>query len=213
MICLLLLVTSLAVPASAAENLDPNRSCSLTFTMEYDGKKLNSGTLTIYQVGEVYADNGWHFRLVSGLRDSGLSIADLTVPDLASSLWTAVQEAKIPGNTGYIRNGKVSFTGLKCGLYLVTQTEQQASAKYEPILPFLISLPQTENDGYIYDFTAEPKVGIEPEPTPPPTTRPKGDLPQTGQLNWPVPAMAAGGMVLFALGWYLCFGKKEGYET
>lgn len=34
-------------------------------------------------------------------------------------------------------------------------------------------------------------------------------LPQTGQLNWPVPVMAVSGLVLFAIGWYLAFhGEK-----
>ena len=38
-------------------------------------------------------------------------------------------------------------------------------------------------------------------------------LPQTGQLTWPIPWMAASGMLLFALGWWLCFGqRKDSYE-
>lgn len=40
----------------------------------------------------------------------------------------------------------------------------------------------------------------------------KPKLPQTGQLNWPVPVMAAAGLTLFAVGWVLCFGRrKESY--
>lgn len=41
----------------------------------------------------------------------------------------------------------------------------------------------------------------------------KPKLPQTGQLNWPVPVMIVTGLTLFAIGWMLCFGrKKENYE-
>lgn len=36
-------------------------------------------------------------------------------------------------------------------------------------------------------------------------------LPQTGQLDWPIPWMAVSGMVLFTFGWWLCFGRKD-YE-
>ncbi|MCD7821787.1 MAG: hypothetical protein LUG64_06230, partial [Clostridiales bacterium] len=38
-------------------------------------------------------------------------------------------------------------------------------------------------------------------------------LPQTGQLNWPVPVLAVSGVVLFALGWGLSRSgrKREGY--
>lgn len=32
-------------------------------------------------------------------------------------------------------------------------------------------------------------------------------LPQTGQLNWPVPVLAVSGVLLFAAGWVL--NKKE----
>ena len=34
-------------------------------------------------------------------------------------------------------------------------------------------------------------------------------LPQTGQLTWPIPWLAASGMLLFALGWWLCFGSRK----
>ena len=211
--CLMLLLASLAFPAHAWQNLEPDRACSLTFLMDYDGKELNSGTLTIYSVANVYADNGWHFALIPELSASGISLDDLSATNLPQDLWTAVQEANLAGIVCDIRHGKVSFSDLPCGLYLVTQTEQQASTEFEPILPFLISLPQQMYNGYVYDVTAAPKVGLEPAPTTPPPTEPGGNLPQTGQLNWPVPIMAAVGVVLFALGWYLFFGKKEGYET
>lgn len=43
---------------------------------------------------------------------------------------------------------------------------------------------------------------IEPEPTPlAPMEIPKGILPQTGQLWWPVPLMAAAGLLCFFAGW------------
>lgn len=39
-------------------------------------------------------------------------------------------------------------------------------------------------------------------------------LPQTGQLNWPVPIMAIAGLLVFAFGWMLRFGqKRETYES
>lgn len=38
-------------------------------------------------------------------------------------------------------------------------------------------------------------------------------LPQTGQLTWPIPVLTVSGMVLFSLGWWLCFGsRKEPHE-
>lgn len=35
------------------------------------------------------------------------------------------------------------------------------------------------------------------------------ELPNTGQLQWPIPVLAITGIVLFSMGWYLTFMKKE----
>lgn len=40
---------------------------------------------------------------------------------------------------------------------------------------------------------------------------PMASLPQTGQLNWPVPVMAISGLILFAIGWYLAVTGEKKY--
>lgn len=42
-----------------------------------------------------------------------------------------------------------------------------------------------------------------------PGQEPGDKLPQTGQLWWPVPLMAAAGLVLFGAGWAMCIRKKN----
>jgi len=45
------------------------------------------------------------------------------------------------------------------------------------------------------------------------TKPPQLTLPQTGQLNWPIPVLVVLGLVLFTAGWQLRFGnKRDGYE-
>ena len=57
--------------------------------------------------------------------------------------------------------------------------------------------------------TCEPETPPPTEPTEP-TEPGGGDSPQTGQLNWPVPVMAFGGIFCLCLGMYLSAkGKKE----
>ena len=47
-------------------------------------------------------------------------------------------------------------------------------------------------------------------PPPPPPSEPDGpDLPQTGQLNWPVPVLAVLGMLLVTAGVVLCTTEKR----
>ncbi len=121
--------------------------------------------------------------------------------------------------------GWVKFAPLEPGLYVVTQRRSQQSAGFDAIQPFLISLPRWENEGYVYDLNATPKVPLVPgetlpcpptkptEPTTPPPTDPPG-LPQTGQLNWPVPVLAVLGMTLFVLGWALRISSgRNRHET
>ena len=67
------------------------------------------------------------------------------------------------------------------------------------------SIPLADSTGWIYDVDASPKVGATV-----PSTPDTPSLPQTGQLNWPVPVLACSGILLFAAGWCLNRkGKKE----
>ena len=59
----------------------------------------------------------------------------------------------------------------------------------EESLSGYVATYRRSEDGATYTITNTPKLA------------------QTGQLNWPVPLLAAGGMVLFATGWYMVFLK------
>ena len=98
------------------------------------------------------------------------------------------------------------FTDVKPGLYVVVQHE--VAEGFETMSPFLISMPKFENNSYVTDVKASPKVSLEKTPEEP-TKSQDPTLPQTGQLNWPVPVLAVGGVMLFALGWVICFKKRK----
>ncbi len=205
--------------AHATESLDLERKCSLTLTMQWEGEKLSGGSLTICRVGQaVFADGAWTFLPIPELEESGVSLDHLNDTQLPNQLRQLAQEKQIPAHSSPIQDGKAVFPDLTAGLYLVTQ--EDAGEGFSPISPFLISLPRWENEAYVYDLVAQPKVAPEPLPTEPsqpteptePTEPPGPELPQTGMLNWPVPVMAAAGLTLFALGWYLRYGKKMRHE-
>ena len=64
--------------------------------------------------------------------------------------------------------------------------------------------------------TAPPKP-VAPEPVPtqditPPDSPSVPHIPQTGQLNWPVPVLTVGGLTLFTLGWVLYSRKDKDHE-
>ena len=86
--------------------------------------------------------------------------------------------------------------------------QKTAPAGYGKTEPFLVSLPYLEEGEYQYDVASQPKTDLErnvtTKPTTSPTTKPAassgGKLPQTGQLWWPVPVLACGGLGCIVVG-------------
>ena len=220
----LILVTTFAVDAFAAEEgtmimPDLSQKGSLTLIMYAGGKPLNSGKLNLYQVATVtkVTDQQYDFQLLEELAAIGatLNTSDLYNKNQAQELLLYAQDALDQYRTLPIENGKVRFEDLDTGLYLVWQHPDDASTGYNAILPFLISVPKWQNGNYELDVEATPKVPIETVPTepPPPPPPPPPDLPQTGQLNWPIPLMAVSGAVLLIIGLILCTSRKRcGHE-
>lgn len=218
----LLMLSLLAAPVCAQELPDPERTGSLTLWMAYDGEPLDSGNVTLYQVAEVViSDGNAEFRLLEELSD-GPELTGLDDPKLARELAQMAASRGLKAMEETIEMGWVVFSPLEPGLYVVTQSQAQATEGFDTIQPFLISLPRWEDGTYVYDLTAAPKVPLVPQEThptePPPPTEPDSpgdpDLPQTGQLNWPVPVLAVLGMSFFVAGWSLSRGSgRRSHET
>lgn len=210
-ICLLF---AMGVTAYAHETPDVSKTGSISVAMTHDGEAVPGGTLTLYQVGEIAADNGnYSFVLTGRFRASGVSLEDISSAELAESLAAYASANGLTGIEVEIgEDGTAVANTLPLGLYLAVQTE--AAGGYEPVEPFLASVPMYADGNYQYDVDATPKMSLlqvkTPEPSAPVPAEPT--LPQTGQLNWPVPVLAVAGLCLFALGWLLRFkGKENGY--
>lgn len=205
------LVLSMQFSVFAHEVPDMTRTGSISVTMRQGHDAIGGGTLTLYRVGEIFEDNGnLGFRPAGDFVSCGESFEDLYSSELAQNLAAYASSNEIAGRTKEIdKNGSVSFSDLELGLYLIVQ--QQAAEGYSQTTPFLISVPKQENGSYIYEVDASPKVELIPAPTVPPTEPPPKDpsLPQTGQLNWPIPVLAVTGLLLFILGWVLCFDRRK----
>lgn len=212
------LLCGVQATAYAHEIPDMGRKGSITIEMEYDGTAVIGGTMTVYQVGEVAEDDGnYTFVKAESMRAFSGVYEDLSSPELAEELAAFVNANAIsPNTTVENQSGKVIFSNLKLGLYLIVQT--QAAEGYEPLKPFLVSVPINEDGQYVYEVEARGKFQVQQalKPATPdtPVNQPGSRLPQTGQLNWPVPVLTVAGLLLFAFGWLLRFGrKKEYYEA
>lgn len=230
----LVLICSLVLNVSAAHPVpDLSRNGSITFVMNYGDVLLDGGYLNLYKVGDIAEEDGnYRFVPVEKLKGINVDLNNVTDPTLASKLVSYGKAARLSKISVPITEGRASFADLSPGLYVVWQDEEDATEGFSPIQPFLISIPRFQNGEYILDVLCDPKVPVETEPTtpppsppPPPTTppstpppsttppKPPGNpppkVPQTGQLNWPVPVMAISGCILFVLGLVLSFGRKD----
>lgn len=219
-LCTVAMLAAAGMTAYAHEVPDMTRKGSVHITMQLDGEAVPGGTLTLYRVGEIHEDDGnYSFVPEEEFRDWGESFGEEDFFEkedsarLAESLAEYVREQ---GMTETIReigaDGKVSFTDLELGLYLLVQ--DAAAEGYNKAAPFLVSVPMTENGSYLYDVDASPKVELTKAPAKPSEpeqpeapTGPK--LPQTGQLNWPILLLVVAGLCLMSAGWLLRFGKQE----
>lgn len=202
-----------AIPLTAyAHDVPQERNdCSIEVIVRYDGDNVDGGTLTVIRVGYVDEEDGNYFF--------SQEMTGVKLEDIASSGAPAVQKEFYKNNkdnydfytqTQTVKNGKATFSGLSTGLYLIVQNK--AADGFSRMDAFLVSVPYMEDGEYQYHVTASIKSELErePEPTDPPPTKPDDPkLPQTGQLNWPIPLMVVSGLVLFVVGWLLCFGKKR----
>lgn len=213
---LLALSVLLSFPLTAyAHDVPQERDdCSIEVIVRYDGENVDGGTLTAIRVGYVDEEDGNYFF--------SQEFTNIKIEDIASPNAPKTQQEFYNNNksnydfytqTQTVENGKATFSGLSTGLYLIMQNK--AADGFSKMGAFLVSVPYMENGEYQYHVTASIKSELErePEPTEPEPTDPPPGLPQTGQLNWPIPLMVVAGLGFFAVGWALCFGKKrEQYE-
>ena len=207
LLTVLLLTGCMAVEGRAAPP-DLQRSGSIRVRLLDQGVPVQGGSLTAFQAGEIILKDGiWQYALTPDFHGSGVDLQDLQEPQLAADLAAWALRRGLQGVTNPSgRDGETLFPSLKPGLYLLVQ--QEALEGYLPVAPFLVTVPSQDGDRWIYDVDATPKTAVTPEI---PEGPEKPNIPQTGQLRWPVPVLAFAGVVLFMLGWGL-YVKKDGRD-
>lgn len=119
------------------------------------------GTITLYRVATV-ADGtilpSEQFSLWNG------GFGDLQSPELARGLARFIREQGFPGTTQSIdREETVVFLGLEPGLYLLAQ--DTPAPGYNPMEPFLVTIPMRIGNNTLYHVEANPKVMEKPAPS------------------------------------------------
>lgn len=215
------LIFVLSLNVYAHDVPDGSKRGRISITMSYDGETVSGGTLTLYFVAGIAEDNGnYNFTFKGDFIGCSEKLTDIESGELAGHLAEYAAEGRLTGTAIDIGNdGTAVFSDLEPGLYLIVQSE--ASDGYEACVPFLVSVPMNENGIYVYEVDASPKIAMEKETetkpeTPSAPSRPgsqRPTLPQTGQLNWPVPVMAFLGVLMFFVGWTIRFRSCTSEET
>lgn len=195
---LLLLMTVMVMLPTQAMAIDPidlSRPVSLTVNYNWDGARFD-----LYRVAE--SDRFAVFTLSGDFADFKRDINGCENSEdwntLTQSAAAYVDACKLqPLRVATIHNKSCKFSPLDAGLYLVIGHDVTINGTTYVCDPFMICLPDRDaHDVWIYDAAAQPKSG---EPIPP-VTPPPPNLPQTGQLWWPVPILLGTGLFSLLIG-------------
>ena len=144
-----------------AQAFDSDRVGSISVTlMDHDGKTPISGAeLSLYHVATVSLNskNNLSYTFTDAFEDCGCVLDD---PALSVMLDAFIKDHSVSAEKLVTDDhGKVTFTNLPLGLYFVQQTSTVAG--YAPCTSFLVTVPNHNAGGYVYDVNASPKTDVE----------------------------------------------------
>lgn len=146
------------VTALAAEvDMDRRGSVSVKL-MHQDGKTpIEGAELSLYYVADVSlnSENNLSYTFTEEFEHCGCALDD---PALAGRLEVFVRDHPAARRLVTDESGTVSFAELPLGLYFVRQTN--AVAGYAPCSSFLVTVPNYDSEGYVYDVNASPKTDV-----------------------------------------------------
>ena len=213
-----ILVLMFAADSYAIDTIDLDAKGSVNLDVNYDGKPVAGGDIHLYRVAEIEVRDGYHFKAVEALSEYGFDMDNVSDQGLSAKIAAAVKEKALPGEQKvFDEKGHASFGDLELGLYLLVQ--EKAAEGFEKMDPALVSVPMLEGEHYIYDVDASPKLSVKTVPpteetpteeTPPETPpTPPDEVPETGQLFWPIPVLAAVGLIFVMIGILILRMKRK----
>lgn len=153
------LVLTAAIPASAAQNIDPAATGSITVHkfeepttptgLDNNGTAVDTSGLTPIS-GVTFTSQQVDIDLTDDASWQGLE--NYTVTQAQSNLRAGTERSQVTG-----ANGIAAFTNLSVGLYLVT--ESSVGQNNIPVQgePFLVTMPLAVDNDWLYDVNVYPK--------------------------------------------------------
>ena len=190
---------------------DTEAPCSLTVSCIYNGTPVEGMALRLYRVADISPSGT--YTLTGAYSGSGVPLDALG--DAAHHRETVSALARFIGENALLPDaetltdaeGNAVAGSLHTGLYLLCADTLPVPGGEYACESALLSLPGRDEaeENWLYAQTVFPKLSYTAvKPTPDP-----GDLPDTGMLQWPVPALALAGVALLAAGLRLCRRKDD----
>lgn len=176
-LCALLFAAALFGTAVFADDYIEDKNGSISLTLQQTDKDQNVTyfkgiTMALYKIGSVRYDTGAiFFDFDSSFSNAGIDISDTKTAsewiDAAKKLSDMVSSQKISGETKVSdENGKISYTDLVQGIYLLVQTKADDTVTTSPML---LTVPFMEEGTWVYDIASYPKLSTQPKTTVTPT--------------------------------------------
>ena len=163
--------------ARAANAIETDRKCSVSFSVSGEGNELaDAGTdikVNLYKVADV--DVSGNYTATGAFTELDVSSVRADNNDAASKWAERAKKAKEklsdsvkPVDTVTLTGGIGAKDGLDTGLYLVDTPEVVTTNYTYTFTPYLVSLPTNNyysngNDTWIYDLTDTNAIGLKPE--------------------------------------------------
>lgn len=161
-LCMAILCILTVKPLQAyALDVQTTKECSLTLNYTYEGEGLSNLDIKIHRIAQIFSDATT--ELVSPFSAYPVFINDVTSQkewnEIASTLSAYITSDHIePYKTQKTDNsGKVVFTGLETGLYLVDRVAEETSEGEYVFDAFIVSIPSLIGEEYNYNVEAKPK--------------------------------------------------------
>lgn len=162
-------------------NVDALETDKVTLHYQHDEDLIDQVNVSVYKIADFDKNGVYHYS--GNFIDRTESLSSLTAAEskkLAKKFADLIKEKNFPADYTLItdENGDVEFPS-KDGAYLVLTDETKLEDNsYYQVVPFFVSVPQSDEDGSysVYNIPVDVKVElVVPEPTPTPTPTPTGD--------------------------------------
>lgn len=199
-----------------ASTMNLSEKGTISVSLKNDGKIIKGAEITIYKVADIkIKDDNIEFLYNEPFKSFDVNINDINSDEAIKNLTQTALENNAKGITKATdETGKIEFSELEAGVYLVVQTKSVNN--YYDFNSYLVKIPYNDNGVWKYNVNSEPKIEQKEEQSPnkPQDSNVAGDyddeinkvpekkeeLIKTGQSNLPIFIFSFTGIICIIAG-------------